>query len=179
LQEYEFFTRIFVRHQHATALLDESLCMVRKHPDTKTSDFNEKQTAEMYRSFYEANLKIVSVLLEEGKMTQNLEDFFYKDHKRYITYSKKLSFEELAVNFKDLTLSYLEANGNRSRVMRFRLGYFFYNMLPVHNFFMVYEINNPFVKWWLRNYRRAMKIMGKKGYASYALNKIMAGEQQR
>ena len=47
LQEYEFFSRIFVRHPHRSALLNETLCLIRIHENTKSSAFYDAQTAEM------------------------------------------------------------------------------------------------------------------------------------
>ncbi len=172
LQEYEFFTRIFVRHPHKTKLLDESLCMVRKHAQTKTSDFNDRQTLEMYESFYEANHKIVSVLLEQSKMTSNLEDYFYKDHKRYITLSRGLGYNELAQKFKDLAETYLKADKSYFRLIRFRTGYFFYKIIPVNNFFLVFELNNKIIKGSVRNFRRMVKLLSRKDYFNYAINKL-------
>ncbi|MEJ2594731.1 MAG: glycosyltransferase family 2 protein [bacterium] len=172
LQEYEFFTRIFVRHPHETKLLDKSLCMVRKHAQTKTSDFNDRQTFEMYESFYEANHRIVSVLLEQSKMTSNLEDYFYKDHKRYITISQGLGYHELSVKFKALAETYLKSNKSYFRLLRFRVGYFFYKRIPVSNFFLVFEMNNKVIKGSVRNFRRVVKLLSRKDYMNYAINKL-------
>ena len=172
LQEYEFFTRLFVRHPHKTKLLDESLCLVRQHDETKTSAFNDRQTKEMYESFYAANAKIISVLLETGKMTSNLEDFFYKDHKRYITYSRGLDYHELAKKFRDLAESYLRANQSYFRLFRFRIGYSLYDVLPVKNFFLVYELNNGVIRWSVRNFRRMVKIVSRRDYLANSIKQL-------
>jgi glycosyltransferase involved in cell wall biosynthesis len=172
MQEYEFFTRIFVRHHHKTYLLDKSLCLVRRHDESKTADFTDRKTEEMFVSYYKANRKIINVLLEQGKMTKNLEDYFLKDHKRYITYSFELDYHDLALRFRKLAETYLRANKKYFRLLRFRIGFFFYRIIPVRNFFLVYELNNKMILWTVRNFRRSMKIVGKKGYVTYVMNKV-------
>ncbi len=172
LQEYEFFTRIFVKHPHKTILLEDSLCLVRMHEKTKTADFNQAKTSEMYVSYYDANYKIVSLLMEEKKLTKNLEDYFFKDHKRYITYSKNLAFQPLVEKFKELVIAYLQHNKSWLRLYRFNTGYFFFNLIPVNNFFLVYEINNPVIKGLYRNFRRMTKLLTKKSQFSIILNKV-------
>ena len=40
LQEYEFFSRIFVKYPHEKYLMNKSLCLVREHEHAKTFSFN-------------------------------------------------------------------------------------------------------------------------------------------
>lgn len=171
LQEYEFFTRIFVKHRHPTHLLDKSLCMVRVHSDTKTSAFNESKSLAMYEAFYNSNQKIISLLMKENKLTSNLETFFYNDHKRYISYSLKLNYQKIADDFSALVIKYLNHNNSNIRLSKFKLGLAVLNIIPIHNFFLIYEINNPILVSINRNTKRIYKILFKKGYLSEKLKK--------
>lgn len=175
LQEYEFLTRIFVKYPHQTQLLDKSLCLVRKHENTKTSAFNDAKSLEMYEAFFIANHKIVSLLMQNNKLTKNLESFFYNDHKRYISYSLKLQFNEVAEKFRMLVMEYLKHNKNYIRQNRFSLGYALYKLIPIPNFFLVYEIKNPILLSLKRNINRLYKVLFKKGYLSYHLKKSATG----
>jgi glycosyltransferase involved in cell wall biosynthesis len=164
LQEYEFFARIFVLHNHPTKLLNESLCLIRIHEKTKTSAFENDMSLEMYNSYFDANQKIISLLLKENKFTKNLENFFYKKHKRDITNSRKIDYILLSDKLSSLTREYLKHNRSYIRLIKFEIGSFLHKIIPIPNLFLIYEIKNPFLKILLRNTKRAFKIVFKRGY---------------
>lgn len=164
LQEYEFFTRIFVLHPHPTILLNETLCLIRIHEKTKTSAFDNDKTVEMYNSYFDANQKIISLLLHENKLTKNLENFFYINHKRDISISRKMDYKVVAEKFRLLIIEYLKHNKSKIRLFRFRAGNFLFRIIPIPNFFLVYEIKNPLLKFLMRNTKRTFKIVFKRGY---------------
>ena len=46
LQEYEFFSRIFIKHPHKKSLLNKSLCLIREHENAKTFSFNQQKSKD-------------------------------------------------------------------------------------------------------------------------------------
>ena len=173
LQEYEFFSRIFVRHPHRSALLNETLCLIRIHENTISSAFYDAQTAEMYNSHYDANQKIIRLLMNENKFTKNLENFFYNNHKRDIADSSKLGYDVLAEKFSLLIIKYLKHNKSNERLIRFRIGSFFFKIIPIPNLFLVYEIKNPFLKILIQNTKRAYRVIFKRGYLKNKLSESL------
>ena len=171
LQDYEFFSRIFIKYPHKVFLLNKSLCLEREHENAKTATFNVKKDKEMYETFYDANHKIISLLLAENKFTNNLENFFYSSHIKYISYSHELGYDNVQKNLSNLVISYLKNSKSYSRLLRFRIGYFLFSLIPVQNFFLVYEIKNPVVRSLTRNTKRVYKVLFKKGYLMEQLKK--------
>jgi hypothetical protein len=164
LQEYEFFSRIFIKYPHKKKLLNKSLSLQREHENTKTVAFNEKKDREMYRTFYDANRKIVSLLMIENKFTNNLENFFYQNHLKYISYSKKQKYNDIAEELNDLVTDYLKYNNSSFRLFRYRVGYFFFKYIPIENFFLVFEVKNPVLRFLRRNINRVYKLFFKGEY---------------
>ena len=125
----------------------------------------------MYETFYDANQKIISMLLTENKFTRNLQNYFFTNHIKYISYSQKLGYNDVKEKLNDLVKTYLKHSKSYLRLAKYRIGYFLFSHIPIQNFFLVYEIKNPALRVLNRNIKRVNKVLFKKGYLKEQLIK--------
>ena len=99
---------------------------------------------------------------------------------RDIADSRKLGYDVLAEKLNLLLKKYLKHNKNNIRLIRYRIGSFFFKIIPLPNLFLVYEIKNPFLKTLIQNTKRAYKNLFNRGYLknkrSVSLPKIRQNE---
>lgn len=167
--DYEFFSRIFIKHPHKVYLLDEPLSYVRRNnKDAITTVFNEGKL-ESKKSEFLANNKIVRLLIKEGKFTKNLEAYFYKDFKKKISILIKLSFNDLVKKYQNLVELILTHNNNSFLLARFRLGLILMKAIPIDNLFLSYRRPASIV-FLQKNAKRVYKVFFVKGYFSEKTN---------
>ncbi len=88
---------------------------------------------------YQANYKIIELLIAEKKFSKNLEKFYYQKHKEAITMAINNSLNEEALKYRQLVISYLTFGKKTLKLFRFKLGVIFFKIIPIDNFFLVYR----------------------------------------
>ena len=163
LHDYDFFSKIFIKYEHNTYLLDKPLCYIRRNSkDSITTPFLKKSNIiELEKSEYIVANKIIKLLINENKFTNNLEKFFYRDHKRRISNLIRTADREIIESFRSLVELFLTHNHSYFRLVRFRLGLSLFKAIPIDNFFLVYRSNFIY-----KNAKRANKVFFTNGYLS-------------
>lgn len=167
LQDYDLFSRIFIKHPHNTYLLDKPLCYVRRNSEgaITTSFFNKKKVIELEKSEYIVANKIINLLINENKFSNNLENFFYHGHKKRISNLIRTSDRETIESFKSLVELFLTHNNKYFKLARFRLGLSLLKAIPIDNFFLIYR-RPLYIKFIHINAKRGFKIFFTRGYLS-------------
>ncbi len=164
LLDYDYHTRIYIKYPHEVYLIDKPLCYVRRNNDSITTYFySREKIIELEKSEFIVANKIIRLLIRESKFTNNLEKFFYRDHKRRITNLVKASDREVTESFKQLIEYYLEHNHKYFKRIRFRTGLFLLKTFRINNLFLIYQ--QPFfIRFIRKNINRLYKILFVKGY---------------
>jgi len=168
LHDYDFFSRIFIKHPHKTYLLDKPLCYIRRNNEDSISVhfFNKTNVIELEKSEYIVANKIIRLLINENKFSTNLENFFYRDHKRRISNLIRAGDHEIIESFKNLVELYLIHNNRSFKLIRFRSGFLLLKAIPMDNCFLVYK--SSFIS---KYAKRVYKIFFTKGYLSAKIRK--------
>ncbi len=155
-QEYEFINRIFIKHPHKSYILDKSLCNVRRNSNNSISFKNNDQG-------FEANEKLIQLLIKEKKFTKQLEKFYFKEHKAILSEAiKNAQFDEVA-KYRQLVELYLKQRQKHIKLARFKLNLELIKIIPINNFFLVYR-DTPFTLFFSKNKNRIRKSLFVKGY---------------
>jgi len=169
--DYDFFGRIFIKHPHKTYLLDKPLSLVRRdHGDSMTSQIVNYNPVAL-ESAYVAHKKNIELLIQEDKLKNSLEKYYYWHCKKEISLLNKKKHNELVEKYKRLIEIILMQHKKKFKLSRFRLCFKLYKSIPVDNLFLVYR--NPYWYDYLKRFiRKFYKLVFDKEYRQNKLAKI-------
>ena len=175
-QEFEFFSRIMIKHAHQTHFIDESLALVRRNnKNAKSTIYDLGNSLEMNMATFEVQNKLVELLIHTGKLSSSLLAHFYTDHKNSLSIAFQNGQHEVVKNYKNLIKRYLIYSGDKFTLAQFRLGYFLMRLFPfTDNVFLNYKHNpyiNLFNKYISVNIKRIYKLLFVKGWLSQKIQK--------
>jgi len=171
LIDYDFHSRLFIKYPHEVYILDKPLSYVRrKNNSITTSYFSKEREVELQLSEYIVANKIIRLLIDENKLTDDLEHFFYRDHKRRISKLIKASDKDTVKLFEELVALYLTHNKKSTKLFRFRAGLSLLKKFRLDNFFLIYNL--PAVPAFIIKYtRHIVRSIFIRGYLVEKLNK--------
>jgi len=123
LHDYDYYSRIFIKHSPNTYLLDKPLTYIRRNSQDAitTYFFDKKNVIELEKSEYVVANKIIQLLINENKFTDNLVNFFYSTCKTRIFNLIRVSDHETVKSFKSLVSLFLKFNKSYYKLVRFHI----------------------------------------------------------
>jgi glycosyltransferase involved in cell wall biosynthesis len=169
-QEYEFFSRLYVKNEIETLIIKETYAFYRQHQNNISTQFNEGDRGRAESAFL-AIYKIVTLLIEKNKLSNRLTDYFYKGFNKHISRLIIQSKEDIADNYAKLNFNILKENKRNNQLFLFKTMYFIKTSIPVVNHIFSINKETPLIRNIRINFHRVKKSLTQKGYLQEKLNK--------
>jgi len=162
-QEFEFFSRLHIKNDIKTTFIKKPYAFYRQHEDNITSEYYRGEYDRL-NSAYNAQYKIVSLLIRQNKLSPLIVEHFLKHNKKTIARLLTYSHKKLADNYATLNRQMLQEINKTYALTLFKIQYYFQKKLPLLNHIYLIDKETPAIRMIRVNTIRIKKSVTQKGY---------------
>ncbi len=162
-QEFEFFSRLHIKNDIKTSIINKPYAFYRQHKGSISYKYKSGEYDRLI-SAYTAQYKIVTLLINQNKLSPLIVKHFLKHNKKTIAWLLTYSHNMLADNYAILNMHMLQEINKTYALTLLKIQYYFQKKLPLLNHIYLVDKETPVIRMIRANTNRIKKSIIQKGY---------------